>query len=244
MSYPRILKDGTLPNVNRPNPYRTTSLPETFIRGGHQPVQHYIETEGDTVEEAIEQALSELEVTREQVTIDLINEPTKGILNFGAKRARVRVTIKQDVSSAPDTILKEMLDRMGVNAEVESRFVEGSTHLNILTDSPALLIGKHGQTLDAIERILNCIVNKASLVKRRVFVDTEGYRERREERLVEMANQMAEQVKYTNREIVLAPMSARDRRIIHVALKEDDVVSTYSQGEGDMRRVVITTQEP
>ncbi len=207
-------------------------------------MQHYIETEGDTVEEAIEQALSELEVTREQVTIDLINEPTKGILNFGAKRARVRVTIKQDVSSAPDTILKEMLDRMGVNAEVESRFVEGSTYLNILTDSPALLIGKHGQTLDAIERILNCIVNKASLAKRRVFVDTEGYRERREERLVEMANQMAEQVKYTNREIVLAPMSARDRRIIHVVLKEDDIVSTYSQGEGDMRRVVITTQEP
>jgi spoIIIJ-associated protein len=207
-------------------------------------MQHYIETEGDTVEEAIEQALNELELTREQVTIDLISEPTKGILNFGAKPAKVRVTIRQDVSSAPGTILKEMLNRMGIDAEVESRFVDGSTHLDILTENPALLIGKHGQTLDAIERLLNCIVNKASLVQKRVFVDTEGYRERREERLIEMARQMAEQVKYTNREIILAPMSARDRRIIHVALKEDDVVSTYSQGEGDMRRVVITTQAP
>ena len=206
-------------------------------------MQHYIETEGDTVEEAIEQALTELEATREQVTIDLISEPTKGILNFGAKPAKVRVTIKQDVSSAPETILKEMLERMGVDVDVESSFVDGSTRLNILTDSPALLIGKHGQTLDAIERLLNCIVNKASLVKKRIFVDTEGYRERREERLIEIAHQMAEQVKYTHREIALAPMSARDRRIIHVALKEDDVVSTYSQGEGDMRRVVITTQE-
>jgi spoIIIJ-associated protein len=206
-------------------------------------VQHYIETEGDTVEEAIEQALNELELTREQVTIDLISGPTKGILNFGAKPAKVRVTIKQDVSSAPDIILKEILDRMKVDAEIESRYVDGSTHLNILTDSPALLIGKHGQTLDAIERLLNCIVNKASLVKRRVFVDIEGYRERREERLIEMARQMAEQVKYRNREVVLAPMSARDRRIIHVALKEDDVVSTYSQGDGDMRRVVITMQK-
>ena len=204
-------------------------------------MQHYIEAEGDTVEEAIGQALNELEVTREQVTIDIISEPTKGILNFGAKPAKVRVTIKQDVSSAPDTILRELLNRMGIDAEVESDFVDGSTHLNIYTDNPAILIGKHGQTLDAIERLLNCIVNKASLVKRRVFVDTEGYRERREERLVEMAYQMAEQVKYTNREVVLAPMSARDRRIIHVTLKEDDVVSTYSQGEGDMRRVVITT---
>ena len=205
-------------------------------------MQHYIEAEGDTVEEAIEQALNELKATREQVTIDIISEPTKGILNFGAKPAKVRVTIKQDVSSAPDTILRELLDRMGIDAEVESDFVEGSTHLNVRTDSPALLIGKHGQTLDAIERLLNCIVNKASLVKRRVFVNTEGYRERREERLVEMAHQMAEQVKYTNREVVLAPMSPRDRRIIHVALKEDDIISTYSQGEGDMRRVVITTQ--
>ena len=207
-------------------------------------MQHYIETEGDTVEEAIEQALTELEATRDQVTIDIVNEPTKGILNFGAKPAKVRATLKQDVSSAPETILKEMLNRMRIDAEVESNFLDGSTHLNIVTDSPALLIGKHGQTLDAIERLLNCIVNKASLVKRRVFVNTEGYRERREERLIEMAHQVAEKVRYTQREVVLAPMSARDRRIIHVTLKEDEVVSTYSQGEGEMRRVVVTTQQP
>jgi spoIIIJ-associated protein len=207
-------------------------------------VQHYIETEGDTVEEAIEHALTELEATREQVTIDIVNEPTKGILNFGAKPAKIRATLKQDVSSAPETILKEVLSRMGIDAEVESSYIDGSTHLNIVTDSPALLIGKHGQTLDAIERLLNCIVNKASLVKRRVFVNTEGYRERREERLMEMAHQVAEKVRYTDRDVVLAPMSARDRRIIHVALKEDEVVSTYSQGEGEMRRIVVTTQQP
>ncbi len=207
-------------------------------------MQHYIETEGDTVEEAIEHALTELEATRDQVTIDIVNEPTKGILNFGAKPAKIRATLKQDVSSAPETILKEMLSRMRIDVEVESSFVDGSTHLNVVTDSPALLIGKHGQTLDAIERLLNCIVNKASLVKRRVFVNTEGYRERREERLVEMAHQVAEKVRYTDREVVLAPMSARDRRIIHVALKGDEVVSTYSQGEGEMRRVVVTTQQP
>lgn len=205
-------------------------------------MQHYIEAEGETVEEAIEQALSELEATREQVTIDVISEPTKGILNFGAKPAKIRATLKQEVSAAPETILKEILSRMGIDSEVETTFVDGSTHLNIATDNPALLIGKHGQTLDAIERLLNCIVNKVSLAKKRVFVDTEGYRGRREERLAEMAHQIAEKVKYTNRDIVLAPMSARDRRIIHVTLKEDEVVSTYSQGEGEMRRVVVTTQ--
>ena len=206
-------------------------------------MQHYIEAEGDTVEEAIELALNELEATREQVTIDIVSEPTKGILNFGAKPAKIRATLKQDVSTAPETILKEMLNRMQIDAEIETEFVDGSTHLNILTETPALLIGKHGQTLDAIERILNCIVNKASLVKRRVFVDTQGYRKRREERLVEMAHEVAEKVKYTDRDVVLAPMSARDRRIIHVTLKEDDVVFTYSQGDGEMRRVVVTTQQ-
>jgi len=205
-------------------------------------VQHYIETEGETVEEAIENALSELEATREQVTIDILNEPTKGILNFGAKPAKIRATLKQDVSAAPETVLKEILSRMGVDAKVEISSVDGSTHLNILTDSPALLIGKHGQTLDAIERILNCIVNKVSLAKRRVFVDIEGYRGRREERLIEIANQVAEKVRYTGRDVVLAPMSARDRRIIHITLKEDKIVSTYSQGEGEMRRVVVTAQ--
>ncbi len=204
-------------------------------------MQHYIETEGETVEEAIENALSELEATREQVTIDIISEPTKGILNFGAKPAKIRATLKQDVSAAPETILKEILTRMGMDAKVEADYIDGSTHLNILTDSPALLIGKHGQTLDAIERILNCIVNKVSLAKKRVFVDTEGYRKRREERLIEMANQVADKVRYTGRDVVLAPMSARDRRVIHVALKEDEIISTYSQGEGDMRRVVVTT---
>ncbi len=205
-------------------------------------MQHYIETEGETVEEAIENALSELEATREQVTIDILNEPTKGILNFGAKPAKIRATLKQDVSAAPETVLKEILSRMGVDAKVEISSVDGSTHLNILTDSPALLIGKHGQTLDAIERILNCIVNKVSLAKRRVFVDIEGYRGRREERLIEIANQVAEKVRYTGRDVVLAPMSARDRRIIHITLKEDKIVSTYSQGEGEMRRVVVTAQ--
>lgn len=207
-------------------------------------MQHYIETEGDTVEEAIEHALNELEVDRDSVTIDIISEPTKGILNFGAKPAKIRATLREDVSSAPDTILKEILNRMGIDAEVESHFIDGSIHLNMITDTPALLIGKHGQTLDAIERLLNCIINKASLVKRRVFVNTEGYRERREDMLVELAHEMAARVKHTDREVVLAPMSPRDRRIIHVTLKADNLVSTYSQGEGEMRRVVITTQPP
>ena len=205
-------------------------------------MQNYIETEAETVEEAIDIALTQLEATREQVNIIIINEPTKGILSFGAKPAKIRATFKEDISTAPETVLKEMLTRIGIDGEVESNFIEGSLHLNMVSDSPALLIGKHGQTLDAIERLLNCIVNKNALAKKKVFIDTEGYRERREQTLVDLAHQVAAKVKRTRQDVVLAPMSAKDRRVIHLALQSDDTVSTFSQGEGDMRRVVIARQ--
>jgi len=206
-------------------------------------LQNYIETEAETVEEAIEIALTQLEATREQINLIIINEPTKGILSFGAKPAKIRATLKEDISTAPETVLKEMLTRIGIDGEVESNFIEGSLHLNMVSDSPALLIGKHGQTLDAIERILNCIVNKNALAKKKVFVNTEGYRERREQTLVDLAHQVAAKVKRTRQDVVLAPMSAKDRRMIHLALQSDDTVSTFSQGEGDMRRVVIARQD-
>ncbi len=206
-------------------------------------MQNYIETEAETVEEAIDIALTELDTTREHVNIVLINEPTEGILSFGAKPAKIRATLKEDVTTAPETVLKEILTRIGIDGEVISDNIEGSLYLNMVTDSPALLIGKHGQTLDAMERVLNCIINRNSLAKKKIFVDTEGYRERREQSLVDLAHQVAAKVKRTRQDVVLAPMSAKDRRVIHLALQSDDTVSTFSQGEGDMRRVVIARQD-
>ncbi len=205
-------------------------------------MQNFIETEAETVEEAIDLALSELQATREDVNIIVLNEPTKGILSFGAKPAKIRAALKKNTSSSPESILKEIISRIGIDAEVESSQTEGSQHLNMITDSPALLIGRHGQTLDSIERILNCIVNKNALVKKKVFVDTEGYRERREESLSELAHQIASKVKRTRQDAVMTPMSAKDRRVIHLTLQSDDTVSTFSQGEGDFRRVVVTIQ--
>lgn len=205
-------------------------------------MQNYIETEAETVEEAVEIALTELEVNYEEVNILIINEPTKGILSFGAKPAKIRATLKEVTGTSPEVVLEEILLRMGIDGEIESNQIDGSLHLNMITDSPALLIGKHGHTLDAIERLLNCIINKNALAKKKIFVNTEGYRERREEMLSELANQIAEKVKRTHQDAELAPMSAKDRRVIHLTLQSDETVSTFSQGEGDMRRVVITLQ--
>jgi spoIIIJ-associated protein len=206
-------------------------------------VQQYVEAEGQTIEEALEHALEELGVNRDQVSVKVIRDPKKGILGLGKKEAQVRVTLKQDVASAPEVILSEILTRMGFDADVESRVLDGSMHLNINTDTPGLLIGRHGQTLNALEHLLNCILNKSSLVKKKVFVDTEGYRERREQMLVELAYRVATKVKQTHQEIILDPMPPQDRRIIHIALQSDDYVRTYSRGGGIMKRVVVTPRD-
>ena len=206
-------------------------------------MHQYIEVEENTTEEALEAALKELGVSRDQVSVKVIHEPTKGILGLGAKLAKIRVTLKEDISSTPEAVLHEILSHMGLEAEIESQIINGSVHLTVSSDNPGILIGKHGQTLNAVEYLLNCILNRSSLVKKKVFVDAEGYRERREQMLIDLAYRAAAKVKQTHQEIVLDPMPPRDRRIIHVTLQSDEHIRTYSRGEGIMRRVAVTTRE-
>ena len=206
-------------------------------------MHQYIEVEENTTEEALEVALKKLDVSREQVSVKVIHEPTKGILGLGAKLAKIRVTLKEDISSTPEAVLHEILSHMGLKAQIESQIINGSVHLTVSSDNPGILIGKHGQTLNAVEYLLNCILSRASLVKKKVFVDAEGYRERREQILIDLAYRTAARVKQTRQEIVLDPMPPRDRRIIHVTLQSDEYIRTYSRGEGIMRRVAVTTRE-
>ncbi len=206
-------------------------------------MQQYIETEGKTTEEALAHALEALDVSREQVSVKVIHEATKGILGLGAKLAKIRTTVKGDVFSAPEIVLHDILSRIGVEAEIETRNIDGSIHLIVSADSPGLLIGRHGQTLNAVEYLINCILNKSSLVKKRVFVDAEGYRERRETMIVDLAYRTAAKVRQTNLEIVLNPMTPPDRQIVHATLQSDNCVRTYSRGEGVLRCVVVTPRD-
>ena len=202
----------------------------------------YIECEGKTKEEALENALQELGVNIDQVSVTLLSEGTKGILGLGAKPAKVRVTVKEDLTT-PEDILHRMIDLMGINGEIRSEMVNGRLHLNIDTDSPGLLIGRYGRTLNSIQYLLNSILHKGSLVKKRVSVDTENYRERHENRLAELAYLIGEKVKRTGRNFVMDPMPPQDRRLIHITLESDNELRSYSRGEGEMRCVVITTQK-
>jgi spoIIIJ-associated protein len=204
--------------------------------------EQYVEQEGRTTEEAMELALRKLSATRDQVRVTVLSEGGKSLFGLVSKPAKVRVSLKEDPSSTPEGILKNLLDEMGIESEVKSEVADGNIYLTVKTPSAGLLIGRRGRTLDAIQHLLNCIVNRSSLVKRRVIVDAEQYRERREEILTNLALKLASKAKMTGQEVVVEPMNPQDRRIIHLALQDDEEVTTFSRGEGSFRSVIITAR--
>jgi spoIIIJ-associated protein len=144
-----------------------------------------------------------------------------------------------DALTYAKTVLERIVGGISVSATVEGR-VEGETiYLNIKGDGSGLLIGRHGQTLDAIQYIVGRIVGKQLGEKHMVVVDTERYRERRKENLEQLAHRMGEKAKSTGRPVSLQPMSASDRRIVHLALKHDREIETRSEGEGGLKNIKI-----
>ncbi len=138
-------------------------------------------------------------------------------------------------------VLEDILHRMAVEAEVHSSALNGSVYLDIRGDRSGLLIGKKGQTLEALQFIVNRIVNKSGEFEQKVdvIVDTENYRERKRESLREIALKISEKAKKTHKPVPLEPMPSSERRIIHLILADDKDVYTKSYGEGPMRRLIV-----
>jgi spoIIIJ-associated protein len=253
-----------------------------------------IETEGDSIDLAIEKALQTLQVGRDQVEVEILADATKGLFGFGGKRARVRATVRPPLTaridgadtvstaartSSPDTdsqgtvrvtspatrvrdaapqttaaasppdafvgrsktVLEQLISHLGVSCSVAARLGEdGSVLLDVTGDAQGLLIGRRGQTLDAIEYIVSRIAARDDEPPgRRIVIDVERYRERRRDHLTTLAERLAGKVRQTGRPVTLNPMSPRDRRIVHLALQEDASVATRSQGEGHFRKILI-----
>lgn len=140
-----------------------------------------------------------------------------------------------------ESFLAGLLERMTVEAQVVGRVAEGALHLDIKGDGSGLLIGKKGQTLDALQYLVNKVLNKDTAPGRKleIIVDTENYRERKRETLREKAMKISSMAKRSLRPVWLDPMPPDERRIIHMILSEDKEVYTKSQGEGPMRRIVV-----
>ena len=203
----------------------------------------FIEVRGKTVDDAITNALIQLETTSDKIEYEIIEKESNGFLGLiGKKDAVIKVRKKSNLID--DTY--EFLDKMfaAMNMEVKSTidYNEENRTMNIdfSGDEMGILIGKRGQTLDSLQYLISLVVNKESDSYIKVKVDTEDYRERRKATLENLAKNLSYKVKRTRRPVTLEPMNPYERRIIHSALQNDRYVETHSEGDEPYRKVVIT----
>lgn len=214
-----------------------------------------IQASGPSVEEALEVALARLGATEQEVEVEIIQEPRSGFLGLGAQEAVVRVRRRRDVGLPSEEeleeqadvaadFLEELLTRMGIDASVEPNLEDGTMYVDILAagaseDDMAILIGRHGQTLDALQELTRHVVTRRTGMRCRVIVDVEDYRKRQRDRLVARAREIAKRVARTGREEELEPMPPYERKIVHDAVATVAGVESLSRGEEPDRRVVI-----
>ena len=211
-----------------------------------------------TVDEAIELGLKELDADRDEAEVEILSRGKAGFLGIGAEVARVRVTrisAGRNAAGMPTTgegettaagvataAVGRILEAAGVNVTRTLRAANdpesGGPIIDLAGEDSGLLIGRRGQTLQALQFLVNLIVRK-QFEGVRVMLDVENYRQRREVQLRDMATKVAARVTQTNRSITLEPMPPADRRIIHTSLTDNPDVSTESTGEGEGRKVTI-----
>lgn len=200
------------------------------------------EFKAKTVDEAITAATLELGISSDQLEYKVIDEGSKGFLGiFNTKPAVISVTVKKSLLERTQAFCEELFDAMKVEATVNIDFKEEDNVMNIdLSGSDmGILIGKRGQTLDALQYLISLYVNRESDAYIRVKLDTENYRERRKVTLEKLAKKIAYTVKRTKKPVALETMNPYERRVIHSALQNDRYVCTKSEGEEPYRKVVI-----
>lgn len=200
-----------------------------------------IEIEGKTVEEALNKALLELKTDKHMVDVDILDQGSKGLFNvIGVKPAKVRVSLKYNYIEEARNFLANILKAMKIDAEINIEEDDDTLHINLNGKNMGILIGYRGETLDSIQYLVSLVVNKAhELPHKRVILDTENYRSKREETLKGVAVKTANRVIKTKKSFKLEPMNPYERRIIHSALQANALVITHSEGEEPFRRVVI-----
>ncbi|NWG04029.1 MAG: KH domain-containing protein [Syntrophaceae bacterium] len=132
-----------------------------------------------------------------------------------------------------------LLNRMGLKPEVEALYKEGTLNIEIKGDHEGILIGKYGRTLESLQILINKMVNKKLKTSIKIIIDIDNYRERRSANIIRMAQRLGEKAKRTSHSITIGPFNAHDRRIIHLALKEDPSLKTESLGNGDLKEIRI-----
>lgn len=219
-----------------------------------------VEISARTVEEAVEAALSELGLDRSEVEIEVLKEGKVGLFGLGGEEARVRVTpvakpaiepggaaamavAPGEVAAMAKDVVEKLLFLMKIPATVQLREEDEapfSASLDIDGEELGLLIGRRGQTLTTLQYVVSLIVSRKLKSGVRINLDVAGYKQRRQEELHNLALRIAELVKSTRRAITLEPMSPSERRVVHLALRDDPEVITQSVGEEENRKVIVS----
>ncbi len=208
------------------------------------------EFEGKTTDEAIENACRQLKLTKDEIDVEIIEPGSAGIFGLvGGRKAKVKVTTTDEEPEPVEetngvAIAKDALENILTLIPMEGTTVsaaqnDGTIALNIEGDTSGLLIGRKGRTLDALQFIVNKIVNKALEKRTQVVVDSENYRQRRRESLIQMALRMGEKAKNIGKPVVTNLLNPHDRRIVHMALRDDESLDTKSRGEGILKKILI-----
>ncbi|MBU5449550.1 RNA-binding cell elongation regulator Jag/EloR [Acetivibrio sp. MSJd-27] len=196
---------------------------------------------GKTIDSAIETALSQLGVSRDDVEIEIIENPAKGVLGiFGQKDAKILVKVKESPEITMAEFVETILTKMGIEAKVAAAIDGSRITLDVSGPDMGIVIGRRGETLDALQQIAQLYVNRIYEEYYKIRIDTENYRAKREEALIILAKGLAKKVLKTRKEVALEPMKAYERRIIHTTLQDYNRISTHSIGEEPNRRLVVS----
>jgi len=228
----------------------------------------YIEFEGKNIEQAVKKACSKLKINKEKIRYKVISYGSTGIFGLaGRKKAKINVSVpeakkpekikidnKEEGSAYYESkenelrennvqtgkeVLQKIIDSITKDAKIKIDERSNKTIFNVVGGNSALLIGKKGKTLEAIQLIVEKVINKKNEKRSRTLVDIEGYMEKRNSYLKSLAKGLADKCKRFGKPVSLGEMNAHDRRIIHITLKSDKEVGTTSKGEGTLRKIVI-----
>jgi spoIIIJ-associated protein len=196
---------------------------------------------GQTVEEAVESALAQLQTTKDRTKVDIIDKGKKGIFGiFGSRPAVVKVTVNMDPIEEAKKFLKNVSEQMGAPIEIEAHRDGKQVRFVLTGEKIALLIGKRGQTLNSLQYLTQLVINRHSDQYLTVILDAEDYRNRRSETLIQLAHRLAQKAIKSGKDVSLEPMPSYERKVIHTALAEDKRVKTSSDGTEPHRYVVIS----
>ncbi len=201
----------------------------------------FVEFKAKTKDEALTNASLEFGCPIESIEYEVLSEASKGFIGIGAKPCIIKARKKKTFVDEIDEYIASMLDAMGIEAKINIDYddIEGEMNIDLEGSDMGILIGKRGQTLDALQYLIRLAVNKKSESYIKVKLDTENYRARRKETLENLAKNIAFKVKRTKRSFALEPMNPYERRIIHSTLQNDKYVATKSEGEEPYRKVIV-----